>query len=134
FYRKRRVNMNKITQQNDDDFETENLFQNGSQLAYEERQRAQRKELYGIATSVREMFRTLSDELVLDRERSLALIAEYTGILTDYSSQVNRIRESRLGQGLDSLVEKLEQGLEFLIGFFTAHEPTRAMWHLDRTE
>ena len=80
------------------------------------------------------MFRALSNELVLDRERSLALIAEYTGILNDLSSRVNMVREGSLGQGLDPLAAKLEQGIEFLIGFFMVHEPTRETWCLDRTE
>ncbi len=126
--------MQQHKQQNEDDFDTVNLFENVSRLACHELRTAKRQELRVIASQLREMFRTLSNELVLDRERSLALIAEYTGILTDFSSQINAVREGRLGQGLDPLAKTLEQGVEFLIGFFTVHEPVRETWCLDRTE
>ena len=114
--------------------ENVNLFEGRSAAAARERQRAGRKELRDIASSLRQMFRDLSNELVLDRERSLALVAEYRGILTDYAGRISRIREGKLGYGTDVMAEKLEKGVHYLIGFFAAHQPCRSSWRLDRTE
>lgn len=111
-----------------------NLFEAVSVAAARERQRMKRQELRDIASSLRQMFRDLSNELVLDRERSLALVAEYGGMLTDLAGRINHLREGKLGYGLDVMAEKLEQGVSYLIGFFAAHQPCRSTWRMDRTE
>lgn len=120
--------------QNEDDWSTVDLFENASKIAMYERKCAQREELHGIATKLDGMFQSLSNELLLDRERALALMAEYTGLFDDLVSQINAIRDGGIGKGLEELAERLEQGLQFLIGCFTAHQPTRKTWRLDRTE
>ena len=98
------------------------LFERRSKIADRERRLAMQEELRAIANRLRKMFRTLSNELVSDRERSLALIAEYIGLFSDLGSKINRVRDGQLGSD------------DFLVNSLLVHEPTRRTWSLDRTE
>ena len=110
------------------------LFENVSMEAAKHRRQEKLYELRDLSLVLREMFRDLSHELLMDREKALALVAEYRGMFDEMTTQLNQIRGGELGDGLDCLADKLEQGLNYLVSVFTAFEPSppRA-WPLDRT-
>lgn len=110
------------------------LFENVSEEAAKHRRQEKLYELRDLSMILREMFRELSHELLMDRDKALALVSEYRGMLNDMSTQLNQIRGGELGEGFDSMADKLEQGLNYIIGVFTAFEPSSPRaWPLDRT-
>ena len=102
------------------------------------RQQARREELARIVGKLGAMFRDLHNEVVIDRERALAMISEYSGILESICGEINEIRDYDLGGKLNSLAEKLERGLSFLCGYLTvvgvSCEGSENTWVLDRAE
>jgi hypothetical protein len=73
------------------------------------------------------MLDKLDCELKVDRERAVALLAEYSGLLEIAVEDISRIREvdekfggkGRRIPRVATLTEKLEKGLAYLLGMFS---------------
>lgn len=88
----------------------------------------QRTRLAALAGELAEMLDKLDCELKVDRERAIALLAECSGLLEIAVEDISRIREidERFGgrgrriPRIAKLAEKLEKGLAYLLGIFSA--------------
>jgi hypothetical protein len=105
-----------------------NLFENGvpkraSVLGTNE----QRDQLAELAQKLSGMLDRLDVELKVDRERAIALLAEYSGLLEIAVEDISRIREIDENFGghgrqvgrVATLSLKLEKGLAYLLGIFS---------------
>lgn len=87
----------------------------------------QRERLADLARRLSEMLDKLDAVLKVDRERAVALLAEYSGLLevaVEDISCIREIDETFGGRGrrvprIAALSEKLEKGLAYLVGMFS---------------
>jgi hypothetical protein len=108
--------------------EVVDLFENGaSQRASTLRSSEQRDQLGRLAQKLSGMLDRLDVELKVDRERAIALLAEYSGLLEVAVEEISRIREidesfgarGRQVARVATLSSKLEKGLAYLLGIFS---------------
>jgi hypothetical protein len=80
-----------------------------------------------LAHKLSEMLDKLDCELKIDRERAIALLAEYSGLLEIAVEDISRIREiderfgarGRQTPRVATLAAKLEKSLAYLLGIFS---------------
>jgi len=108
--------------------EVVNLF--NAKLASEAgglRGQEQRQRLLGRAAEVATMLDRLDGQLTVDRERAIAMLAEYTGLLELVVEDIRLIRDIDENFGgsakrpslLARLALQLEQGIAYLLGMFS---------------
>lgn len=87
----------------------------------------QREQLAILAQKLVDMLDKLDVVLKVDRERAIALLAEYSGLLEIAVEDISRIREidekfggdERRTPRVAKLAEKLEKGMAYLLGIFS---------------
>jgi hypothetical protein len=108
--------------------EVVNLFDNHApRRAVALRTSEQRERIAELAQKLSEMLDKLDVELKVDRERAVALLAEYSGLLEIAVEDISRIREidetfgakGRQTPRVAALAAKLEKGLAYLLGIFS---------------
>jgi hypothetical protein len=108
--------------------EVVNLFDNHApRRAFALRTSEQRERMAELAQRLSEMLDKLDVELKIDRERAIALLAEYSGLLEIAVEDISRIREidetfgakGRQTPRVATLATKLEKGLAYLLGIFS---------------
>jgi hypothetical protein len=108
--------------------EVVNLFENRApKRASELRTDEQRERLAEVAQKLSTMLDKLDVVLKVDRERAIALLAEYSGLLEIAVEDISRIREAderfgatgRQTPRIATLAANLEKGLAYLLGIFS---------------
>jgi len=108
--------------------EVVNLFENRApQRASALRTNEQRERLAELAQKLSTMLYKLDVVLKVDRERAIALLAEYSGLLEIAVEDISRIREvderfgatGRQTPRIAALAANLEKGLAYLLGIFS---------------
>ena len=117
-----------ITQNKKGNAEVINLFDSElGEHASELRTREQRGRLTQRAREVAEMLDRLDGQLSVDRERAVAMLAEYTGLLELVVEDIRCIRDidESFGAGqrrrpqIARLALQLERGVAYLVGIFS---------------
>lgn len=108
--------------------EVVNLFEDrGPTRASSLRTDEQRGRLAELAQKLSTMLDKLDVVLKVDRERAIALLAEYSGLLEIAVEDISRVREiderfgatGRRTPRIAALAENLEKGLAYLLGIFS---------------